>query len=89
MNITINKKIKALEVQSQANRFKNDEIETKVYFEEASIHKITKTQQVVVESLKLDSNVKMEKGKTYLCELTQYIVQNKQYLKIVKAEEVK
>lgn len=89
MQITIQKKIKALAVEQKQNSYKNNEIETSVYFEEVSTHKITQTQQVVVEKLKLEASVKMEKGKTYLCELVQYLVQGKQYLKITKAEEIK
>lgn len=92
MEIKISKVInKVLLIEERKNTFKDNILEKVIYFEEESVHPKTNTQQVQVQTLKLDETMKtkMELGKKYIVELKQSIFKGEAYLKITNAQEVK
>lgn len=92
MEIKISKVInKVLLIEERKNSYKDNALEKVIYFEEESIHPKTKTQQVQVQTLKLDDSMKskIEVGKKYLVELKQTFYKGDTFLKITESTEIK
>jgi hypothetical protein len=92
MELIIRKKIQVLLKEEKPNKYKNDAIESRVYFNDYPIHPKTKTDQKIVESLKVspECQTQFTIGKTYFVDLKQFINKTGEaFYSIVNAEETK